>query len=109
MIVCELQPQDIVHRIQPWLLPGDELGRGQRAQGVAIAAAGLYRDFERLAEQAEDDRVLAGIVARANGVIADLVGGPLADLPFAAMAMNRLAHRCRDDLAKLERRATRSV
>ena len=36
------------------------------------------RQLERFAQQAEDDRVLARVVAGAHGVVADLVVRPLA-------------------------------
>src|SRR4051812_2683459 len=103
MVIRDSQSQDIVHRIQPRFLPGDKLSRGQRAEGIAIPAAGFDGDFKGLAEQAENDRVLAGVVAGANGVITDLVDRSLADLALASVAMNGLTHRGGYNLAEFER------
>ena len=57
--------------------------------GVAIAVGGGEREFQRFAQHAEDDRVLARVVARAHGVIADLVVRPLAGPAFAAVRVLR--------------------
>ena len=66
-------------------------------------------DLERLAHQAEDDLVLADIVPRADGVIADLVARTLTGLTLAAMAVTSLSHFGRDDLAELQGRSARGV
>ena len=77
------------------------------AHRVAIAVGGFHGDFQRFAEQAEHDGVLAGIVARADGVVADLVVRPLAELPLPAMRLVGLAHHSGDDIAELQRGAAR--
>ena len=53
--------------------------------GVAVAVGGADRELERFAQQAEDDRVLARIVAGAHGVIADFVVRPLPGPACAAV------------------------
>src|SRR5437773_432596 len=94
-----LQSQHIHHRIQRRLLRGDEFGGGKGAQGITIATGGFDGDFQRLAQETKDDRVLAGVVARADGVVADLAGGSLASLSMPAMAMDGLPHRGSDELS----------
>ena len=49
--------------------------------GVAVAAAGADRKLDRFAQHAEDDRVLAGVVADAESMIADLAVRPLSGRP----------------------------
>ena len=90
---------------RPGRLAGQELGGGQGAVGVAIAVGGADGHLHRFAQQAEDDRVLARIVADADGVVADFAVRPLAGPAFAAVAMRGLAHRAGDDLAELQGRA----
>ena len=70
-----LKAQNVLHAVQPCRLLDDELRRGQRSVRIAIAIARLHGQLERFAEQAEHDRVFARVVARANGVVADLVLG----------------------------------
>ena len=60
-------------------------------------------------KQAEDDRVLARVVAGADGVVTDLAVRAFAGPAFAAVAMRRLAHRVGDDLAELQGRAAGGV
>ena len=55
---------------RPAALPAGTCAAG--AGGVAVAVGGADGQLDRLAEHAEDDRVLAGIVADADGVVADL-------------------------------------
>ena len=76
-------------RVQARRLADQKLGGRQRAVGVAVAVGGSDGDFERFAEQAENDRVLARIVAGADGVIADFAVRPLAGPAFAAVAWTR--------------------
>ena len=80
-----------------------------RRLGVAVAVAGADGQFERLAENGEKDRVLAGIVAHADGMIADFVVRAFAGTARAAMDVLRLAHLGGDDLAELQRRAAGRV
>ena len=54
--------------------------------GVAVAVRGGDAELERFAEHAEDDRVLARVVAGADGVVADFVARPLAGAARAAVA-----------------------
>ena len=46
--------------------------------GVAVAARGADGQLDRLAQEAKADRVLAGVVAGADGVIADFAVRPRA-------------------------------
>ena len=87
----------------------EELRRQQRPAGVAVAAVPLVDQLQRLAERAEDDRVLADVVADADGVDADLVRRPLADQPLAAVDELRLPMHLLDDLGELQGRAAGRV
>ena len=58
--------------------------------------------LQGFAERAEEDGVLADVIADADGVDADFVGRPLADEPLAAMAQLRLAHRLLDHLREMQ-------
>ena len=93
----------------PGGLADEELGGGQGAGGVAVAVGGADGQLDRLAQHAEDDRVLARIVADADGVIADFVVRAFAGPAFAAVAMRGLAHHAGDDLAELQGRAAGRV
>ena len=53
---------------RPRRLAGQELGRVERPEGEAVAVQGPVRELQALAHQAEDDGVLAGVVAGAQGV-----------------------------------------
>ena len=77
--------------------------------GVAVAVGGADGQLDRFAQQAEDDRVLARVVADAQGVIADLAVRTLARAAPAAVAMFGLAHHAGDDLAELQGRAAGRV
>ena len=73
------------HRVQAGRLAGQELGGVEGPAGEAVAVQGPVREFEAFAHQAEDDGVLAGVVAGPEGVEADLAPGPLADQALAAV------------------------
>ena len=66
-------------------------------------------ELERFAEHAEDDRVLARVVAGADGVVADFVARPRAGAAGAAVRVLGDVHRVGDDLAELQRGAARRV
>ena len=72
---------------------------------VALSRLSLDGGFERFAEQAEDDRVLAD----SQRVIGDFVVRTLAGAAFAAVDVVRLTHLARDDLTELEGRAAGGV
>ena len=99
------QPQHIFHCIQPRRLAFQKLGGRPGALGVAIAVARLNVDFQRFAEEAEDDGVFAGVVAGADGVVADLVFGALSRVTHAAVLLLGDAHFVGDDFAEFECRA----
>ena len=89
----------------PGCLADEPLGGQQRALGVAIAIRGGDAELERFAEHAEKDRVLARVVAGADGVVADFVARPRAGPARAAVRVLGDVHRLGHDLAELERRA----
>src|SRR5579864_3089281 len=64
--------EEVVHRVEPRRLPVQEFGRVERTMRESVAVQGPVRELEALAHEAEDDGVLAGVVARAQGVHADL-------------------------------------
>src|SRR5262249_28292860 len=105
----ESQPQHVVHGVPPRLAVGEEAGRLDGAAGVAVAGVRPVRQLQRLAQRAENNRVLADVVADADGVDADLVGRPLADQPLAAVAQVGLAHRLLHDAGEVQRRAAGRV
>ena len=77
--------------------------------GVAVAIAGGDAELERFAEHAEQDRVLARVVAGADGVVADFVSRPRAGATGAAVRCSVISIASADDLAELERGAARRV
>src|SRR5438046_8767570 len=96
-----LQAQDVLHRIPPRGFAGQELGRLEGAADVAVAGVGAVGQLQRLAERAEDDRVLADVVADADGVDADLMCRAFADESLAAVTQFGLAHGVLDDLGEV--------
>ena len=85
--------------------------RRRAPQREAVAVQGAVRQLEALAHQAEDDRVLAGVVAGAEGVQADLAPRALADQAVAAVdePIRARADRLADDLGQPQRGAARGV
>ena len=67
------------------------------------------RQLQALADQAEDDRVLAGVVAGPQGVQADLAPGSLADLAVPAVDEPVRADRPADDLGQPQRGAAGGI
>ena len=73
------QPQYVIHRIATRPLGREEFGRLQGAENVSVARVPLVDELQGFAERAEDDGVLADVVAGAQGVHADLARRPFAD------------------------------
>ena len=67
------------------------------------------REFEALAHQAEDDGVLARVIARPQGMHADLPPGPLANQAVPPVGQPVRPDRLRGNLGQPERRAARGV
>src|SRR5690242_14452635 len=101
--------QYVIHTVEAGWIAGQKLRGGQRAVRVTIAVGGFDGDFERFAEQPEDDRVLARVVAAADRVIANLAVGPGTDSSLAAVTSGLLLHHARNELAKFKRGAAGSV
>src|SRR4051812_570428 len=91
------EPEDVGHRVPPGRLVCQELGRQQGAAGVAVPAVPLVDELQRLAEGAEDDRVLADVVPGPDGVHPDLGLRPLADHPLPPVDQLGDVHRLLDD------------
>ena len=69
------------------------------AADIGVACMALVDQFHGLAERAEHDRVFADVVAGADRVHADLLGGPFADQAFTAMLNCEIVpHDLLDDL-----------
>src|SRR5262249_26534510 len=102
-------PQNVVHRVPPRRLAGEELRRQQRPPRVAVARLALVDQLQRLAERAEDDGVLAAVVADAERVHADLLPRPLAGQPLAPVPQLPLAQRLLHDPREAQRGPRRRV
>jgi antitoxin (DNA-binding transcriptional repressor) of toxin-antitoxin stability system len=64
--------EHIVHRVRAGGSIRKKLRGHQRSAGIAVARVSPVREFQRFAERAEDDGVLADIIADADGMDADL-------------------------------------
>ncbi len=78
------------------------LAAASAAVGVAVARLAADVDVDRFAHQAENDRVLANVIADADSVIADLGAGPFAGATVPAVDVLSLPHFLGDDAAELE-------
>ena len=76
-LVVKLQPQDVIHRIASGRLSHEKLGGGEGSVSVAVPRVASDGQVDRVSHHAEDDRVLADVVARPQSVIANLVARPL--------------------------------
>ena len=101
--------QQIVHRVKPRRLAGEELGGSEGPEGEAVAVQGSVGEFDGLAEEAEDDGMLARVVADPEGVDADLAPGPFAGLAAAGRDIFQGADRRIDGLGEPQRRPARGV
>src|SRR5207248_2594155 len=72
--------QQVIHGVEPGGLAGQELGGVERPQREAVTVQRTVGQLEALPHQAEDDGVLAGVIAGAERVQTDLAPGPLTDL-----------------------------
>ena len=78
------------------------LAASRRAADVGVAAVALVDQFHGFAQGAEDDGMLADVIAGADGVDADLLGGSLADDAFPAMPHLHGAHGILNDLGEVQ-------
>src|SRR6266496_949452 len=72
---------------------------------ISVARVTFMHQFHRLAERAEDDRVLADVVAGPDRVHADLASWPFANLALASMPDRKVSPDVLDDLCEVQRRA----
>ena len=100
-----LAAQNIGHAVQAGWLPRQKLRGIDGPPDEAIAIGRPVAEFERFAHHAEDDRMIARRIARANRVDADLVARALADLAVAAVDEPGDARRLGRDLGQLEGRS----
>src|SRR3954470_284950 len=100
-----ISAEQVIHGVEPGGLAREELGRIERPQREPVAVQGPVRELEAFPHQAEHDRVLAGVVAGAEGVEADLAPRSLADLPLPAVGIpvRPRADRVADALAQPQR------
>ena len=66
--IVDLGPENIFHRVQTGRLSRQELGRVERAADEAVAIECPVAQFEGLAQQAENDGMLAGRIGDPEGV-----------------------------------------
>ena len=73
------QPEHVVHGVPPRRPAGEKFGGSQRTPDVAVTRVGAVRQFQRLAQGAEEDRVFPHVIAYADGMDTNLMGGPFPD------------------------------
>ena len=103
------QTENVGHGVQPRPLGDQELRCGERSDSVTVARLAANVHVDRLAKQAEDDRMLAHVVPHADRVVADFVRRPLSRPPLPAMHVRGLSHFLGHDFPEGERGAARSV
>src|SRR5262245_27759706 len=81
-----LQPQHVLHVVQPRLLFHDPLCGAQSSVCERLAARGLVRQFDALTLPCKNYRMVAHHVSAAHGMDADFLRLALANYASAAMA-----------------------
>ena len=67
------QTEHVIHRVTAGFFSGEELGGREGSVGVAVSGVTADGQVDGFAHEAKHDRVLADVVAGAEGVVADFV------------------------------------
>src|SRR5260370_24179830 len=103
------QSENVLHRIAPSGPASEKLRGLKRPARVGITAVALVYQLHCFANRAEDDLMLADVVASPHGVDADFVSQAHADHAFAAVTKLHLTLPVLENLRDMQCRASGRV